>query len=130
MILAGEGELPGRIGELADIATGQADGQAEQACSQLIAEAIHFMKVAAGKTSDALHLNKREEDKRKDRAAANRGSRYDTGTFSWHRQGQASASASRRCSSAEPNRGQHNWEWQRPEPPKAAKTGTDWGSKW
>ncbi len=135
MVLVDEGELPGQTGELAAIAQGQVEGPAENALSQLIAEAVLFMKVAAGKTSDALHLKKREDEERKDREAAHRGP-----------QDQARASAPRRCSSAEPHRqgartAPQSWTsygtgtppWhsrQRPDPPKQAKTSGDWRGHW
>ena len=78
---------------------------------------------------------KREDDERRDKEAADRGP-----------QGQARASTSRRCSSAEPHRqgvrtapqswtsygtGTPSWHSrQRPDPPKQAKTSADWGGHW
>ncbi len=144
MVLVGHGDMPAQIGNLADIAMSpeqtvpdrcQTCGAAEgsdsacraapfRTCSQLIAETLQYVKVAAGQTSDTLRRHHLEAQQRRhasiqDGAAASSGARQG-GRTSGHQPDPAGPSQTwRRYSSADPR----PWssEPQRPDPAKAPK---------
>ena len=152
-VLVGHGHMPAQIGNLAEIAMsaeqtvpdrcrtcGVPEGTDSacrtapfRTCSQLIAEALQYVKVAAGQTSDTLHRHHLEAEQRRlagtqEGAAASSGSRHG---------GRPSGPKSRSAGSSQPWRRYASAdarsrfsEPQRPEPAKAPKRGGKWDKRW